>query len=68
MVERIKTRAMGGASSSAGCALCGTTLAEIVADAKPGCSMCYARFAAEIEPAVRAAQGRTTHVGKAPSR
>jgi len=62
----LEEKSFGNIGSSAGCRLCGTTLAEIVADTKPGCSMCYIRFAEEIEPAVRAAQGRISHVGKRP--
>lgn len=69
-VERVigylEGRSSGNKGPSVGCRLCGTTLAEIIADAKPGCSMCYVRFADEIEPAVRAAQGRTLHIGKRP--
>ena len=55
-----------GKSPAYSCRLCGSTLAQIVADGKPGCCMCYLRFAGEIEQAVGLAQGRTRHVGKTP--
>ncbi|MEN6356445.1 MAG: hypothetical protein ABFD83_05100 [Armatimonadota bacterium] len=51
-------------SSAYSCRFCGTTLADIVVDGKPGCCLCYARFAGEIEHALKAAQGSTFHVGK----
>lgn len=50
------------------CRFCGTTLADIIADGKPGCCSCYVRFAGEIEQAVGAAQDCTQHTGKAPVR
>jgi protein-arginine kinase activator protein McsA len=51
-----------------GCRFCGATLADIIADGRPGCCSCYARFAGEIEQAVQTAQGSTHHTGKAPAR
>jgi protein-arginine kinase activator protein McsA len=53
-------------TASYSCRLCGTTLADIIVDGRPGCCLCYARFAAEIEDAVMAAQGSLFHVGKTP--
>ena len=50
------------------CRFCGATLADIVADGKPGCCSCYARFSGEIEQAVHTAQGCTQHTGKASAR
>jgi len=50
------------------CRFCGATLADIVADGKPGCCSCYTRFAGEIEQAIRAVQHGTRHIGKAPVR
>lgn len=50
------------------CRLCGTTLADIVVDGKPGCCLCYARFAGEIEDALKSVQGSTFHIGKTPER
>lgn len=55
-------------SSAYSCRSCGATLADIIADGRPGCCSCYMRFAGEIEQAVQAAQGRTYHTGKAPKR
>ena len=49
------------------CRLCGTTLARIIADGKPGCCLCYLRFPTEIESLTHAAQNHTRHVGKAPA-
>ncbi|MCE5323935.1 hypothetical protein LLG46_11555 [bacterium] len=51
-------------SAAYSCRLCGTTLADIVVDGKPGCCLCYARFAGEIEHALKSAQGNTFHIGK----
>lgn len=50
------------------CRFCGTTLADIIADGKPGCCTCYSRFAGEIEQAIETAQGHTNHTGKASHR
>lgn len=50
------------------CRFCGTTLADIIADGRPGCCSCYARFAGEIELAVQTAQHCTRHMGKAPAK
>lgn len=51
-----------------GCRFCGTTIADIVADGRPGCCVCYSRFAGEVAQAIDAAQGRSFHVGKTPAR
>lgn len=48
------------------CKLCGTTLADLVVGGKPGCSLCYTKFAGEIEKSIETTQGRTYHVGKNP--
>ncbi len=50
------------------CQFCGTTLADIIADGKPGCCECYRRFAGEIEQAITSAQEHERHIGKAPER
>jgi len=55
-------------SAAYSCRFCGTTLADIVVDGRPGCCSCYSRFAHEIEKSVETAQGRTYHVGKAPKK
>lgn len=47
------------------CRFCGTTLADIIADGRPGCRECYSRFAGEIEQAIETAQGHSRHTGKA---
>ncbi|NLN79378.1 MAG: hypothetical protein GX141_10730 [Armatimonadetes bacterium] len=50
------------------CASCGTTIAEIIADGRPGCCACYVRFDVEIGSAIEHVQKRTRHSGKAPGR
>jgi len=50
------------------CHFCGTTLADIIADGRPGCCECYTRFAGEIEQAIETAQDHSRHTGKAPER
>jgi len=67
VVARLERNAVA-AGPSYECRMCGTTLADIIADGRPGCCVCYARFAGEVEQAIRAAQGKTSHVGKAPDR
>lgn len=54
--------------STYSCRLCGVTLADIVVDSEPGCCLCYSRFESEIEQAIRASQGKISHIGKAPVR
>lgn len=56
----------GGGFPAYACRQCGATLADIVADGRPGCCACYTRFAEEVERAILAAQGRTRHTGKTP--
>lgn len=53
-----------GAGTAYECRLCGTTLADIVVGGRPGCCLCYGKFAVEIETAMETIQGRTWHVGK----
>lgn len=65
ILARLDVENSRGRSSSSACGLCGATLADIVADGRPGCCACYTRFESEIERAVREAQGATHHVGKA---
>lgn len=69
--DRIITRMEHGSSdcvsAAYSCRLCGTSLAEVIADSKPGCCMCYVRFSAEIEDAARRVHDHTRHVGKAPA-
>lgn len=60
--------AAGDGRPAFSCRLCGTTLAEIVTDGRPGCCLCYGRFTGEIEQAIENAQGRVYHVGKAPGK
>ncbi len=66
VVERVSSLNEASPQDSYSCRLCGTTLADIVVDGKPGCCLCYARFAGEIEEAVKEAQGCTYHIGKTP--
>ena len=67
IVARLDVEGSHGRSPNQPCELCGTTLAEIT-DGNPGCCLCYGLFQCEIEKAIREAQGRTRHVGKAPDR
>ncbi|MHB9038278.1 MAG: hypothetical protein ACYC64_16610 [Armatimonadota bacterium] len=64
IVARVDRPADGTESTAYGCRLCGTTPADIVVDGRPGCCLCYARFAGEVEQAVEAAQGSAYHMGK----
>ena len=67
ILARMQGSRADGKSGAYTCRLCGTTLAEIITDGKPGCCLCYLRFSGEIEPLTRAAQNHTRHVGKAPA-
>ncbi len=49
------------------CPACGTTLAAFRHTGLLGCAYCYTAFRAELLPAVRYAQGKLHHEGKAPS-
>lgn len=51
-----------------GCRVCGCTIADIIADGRPGCCGCYSRFSDEIKISIKAAQGHNRHLGKAPLR
>jgi protein-arginine kinase activator protein McsA len=64
IVARVDRPKDGVESMGYRCRLCGTTLADIVVDGRPGCCRCYARFAGEVEQAVETAQGSICHVGK----
>lgn len=65
IVARVDSFDDGSHSASYTCRMCGTTLADIVVDGRPGCCLCYSRFAGELYQAVESAQGYTRHVGKA---
>jgi len=67
VLARVDPKAAANAPAYS-CRFCGTTLADIIADGRPGCCSCYARFAGEIEQAAQTAQGCTYHTGKAPAR
>ena len=49
------------------CPACGTTLAAFRHTGLLGCAYCYTAFRTELLPAVRYAQGKLHHEGKAPS-
>lgn len=49
------------------CPSCGTTLEEFRVTGLLGCADCYAAFRDELLPTIRSVQGKTRHVGKAPS-
>ncbi|MGI6296604.1 MAG: hypothetical protein ACOX3G_11005 [Armatimonadota bacterium] len=51
-----------------GCRVCGCTIADIIADGRPGCCGCYSRFSDEIRRSIKRAQGQARHLGKAPLR
>ena len=67
VLARVHEAALESSPSHA-CRLCGTTLAQIVAEPRPGCCLCYLRFADQLQQAAYALHGRTRHVGKAPRR
>ncbi len=50
------------------CGICGTTIADIVENGRPGCCHCYLRFSDEIDESLKNIHGRNRHVGKAPMR
>lgn len=56
----------GGADARA-CPVCGTTLEDFRHTGLLGCAFCYTAFREELLPAVRYAQGKVRHEGKAPS-
>ena len=67
VIARVDNRA-NNREPAYSCQFCGTTLADIIADGKPGCCECYKRFAGEIEQAIMSAQDHSQHTGKAPER
>jgi protein-arginine kinase activator protein McsA len=67
-VSGMERKAESTEFSAYSCRLCGTTIADIVADGKPGCCVCYSRFSGEVELAVDKVQGCTRHIGKSPVR
>ncbi|MGI1658340.1 MAG: UvrB/UvrC motif-containing protein [Desulfitobacterium sp.] len=50
------------------CPQCGRRLSEITQAGKLGCSGCYDKFQAELEPILRKIHGGGYHVGKIPAR
>ncbi len=56
------------ATRNFGCRLCGATLADVVADGRPGCCLCYSCYAEDMEQAISHAQGSTRHIGKVSAR
>lgn len=68
IITRMERGPLNGDSAAYSCRLCGTSLAEVIADGRPGCCLCYIRFADEIEQAAKRAHDHTRHVGKAPAR
>lgn len=68
LLSVVRSDGDGGRFPAYACKQCGATLADIIADGRPGCCACYTRFAEEVERAVLAAQGRTRHTGKLPQR
>lgn len=68
LIEGARSVGDAGGASRYSCKYCGTTLADIIIDGKPGCCGCFERFAVEIAEAIESSQGRGQHVGKAPVR
>ena len=54
--------------SSSQCSSCGLTYSDFSKVGQLGCSECYERFAANLEPLLRRIHGNTTHIGKVPRR
>jgi protein arginine kinase activator len=65
MLDRLRGRSAGERASYS-CRFCGTTLADVVVDGRPGCCLCYERYAEELAQMIEEAQGRVGHVGKTP--
>ncbi len=57
-----------GASSVKKCPLCGASFGNIASTGKVGCATCYQAFAEELSLPLRAAHGRTRHVGQSSRR
>lgn len=54
---------MPGPKSETHCKVCGSTLREIAANGKVGCSECYRTFRAELAPTIRRIHGGVTYKG-----
>gem|GEM_PF-1062899 len=67
VLVRIERRAVGDAPLL-NCRLCGTSLADVAVNPRPGCCLCYERFESAVRAAVVDAQGAVYHVGKHPPR
>ena len=67
VLDQFEGKPSGGDSAQFGCKMCGMTLAEFLVDVRPGCCLCYARFAGQIQQAIDSVQIHTHHVGKAPA-
>jgi len=66
MLQGMGRRGETAKLSAFACPSCGTTLADIVTDGRPGCCECYDKFASDIEDSILKAQEHLAHVGKSP--
>ena len=48
------------------CALCGSSLQEIIQNSRVGCAQCYETFSEQLQPTLQRIHGALKHAGKAP--
>ena len=48
------------------CALCGSSLQEIIRSSRVGCGQCYETFSEQLQPTLQRIHGALKHTGKAP--
>lgn len=65
--KHILDRTTADVETAQGCNMCGTQLSDIISEGRPGCCLCYTRFATELMLAVESNQPGRYHVGKTPS-
>jgi len=49
------------------CALCGSSLDEIIRSSRVGCAHCYETFAGQLQPTLQRIHGALGHTGKTPA-
>jgi len=55
-----------GLPSPVRCALCGSSLNEIIQSSRVGCAQCYETFSEQLQPTLQRIHGALRHTGKAP--
>ncbi len=66
LYQAILDRATHSNDSSFKCNLCGTQLADIISEGRPGCCLCYTRFDNELTQVIESVQPGRYHTGKTP--